>query len=161
MGRHDQARRSAMFTRRALMLGGFELAALGGLAVKLYHVQMVEGERYATLAEKNRISERLTTPVRGRILDRAGVPLANNRPNWRAELVAEEAYDIDATLDAFNAIVPLGDHDRARILRDVRRQRRFVPVLVRDFLSWDQMAAIQVHAPELPGIVVDVGQTRL
>ncbi len=161
MGRHDQARRTALFTRRALLLGGFELTAMVGLAVKLYRVQMLEGGRYTVLAEKNRISARLTTPVRGRILDRGGVTVAGNKPNWRSEIVAEEAYDVEDTLDAYSKIVPLADRDRARILRDVRRQRRFVPVLVHDFLTWDQMAAIQVHAPELPGIVVDVGQTRL
>jgi penicillin-binding protein 2 len=32
---------------------------------------------------------------------------------------------------------------------------------VREFLSWDEMARIEVAAPDLPGIVVDVGTTRL
>jgi penicillin-binding protein 2 len=160
MGRHDESLRRGVFTRRALLLAGAELAVFGGLAVKLYRVQMIEGGKYTSLAEKNRISARLTTPVRGRILDRSGVAVATNKPNWSAEIVAEETDDIAATLDAFSQIVPIDDRDRARILRDIKRQKRFVPVLVHDFLSWEQMAAIQVHAPDLPGIVVDVGQTR-
>ena len=160
MGRRDRAIRSALFTRRALVLAGAELAVFGGLAAKLYHVQMIEGQRYTLLADKNRVSARLTTPVRGRILDRAGVAIANNKPNWRAEIVAEQTDDVEGTLDAYSQIVPIPDRDRARILRQVREQRRFVPVLVHDFLTWDQMAAIQIHAPDLAGIVVDVGQTR-
>ena len=160
MGRRDQSVRSALFTRRALLLGGFELAVFGGLAVKLYRVQVVDGGRYRLLADKNRVSARLTTPVRGRILDRSGVAIADNKPNWRAEIVAEHTDDVEGTLDAFSQIVPIPDYDRARILREVRQQRRFVPVLVHDFLTWDQMAAIEVNAPDLAGIVVDVGQTR-
>lgn len=160
MNRRDGSERHALFMRRAVILGGAELLMFGGLAAKLYHVQMTEGGRYNLLAEKNRISARLTTPVRGRILDRYAIAVANNRPNWRAEIIAEQADDIAETLGAFSRIVPLDEREIARILHAIHDQRRFVPVLVRDYLSWDQMAQIQVNAPYLPGIVVDVGQTR-
>ncbi len=33
--------------------------------------------------------------------------------------------------------------------------------MVREFLNWDDMAAIEVNAPDLPGILVDVGTTRM
>ncbi len=58
-------------------------------------------------------------------------------------------------------IVALADYERARIEREVRRHRRFIPIMVREFLSWDEMAAIEVNAPDLPGILVDVGTTRV
>jgi penicillin-binding protein 2 len=154
-------KRSAVFTRRALLLAGAQVGALGALGAKLYQVQVVEGARYATLAETNRVSTRLIDAPRGRLLDRFGVPVAANRSNWRALLIAEQTQDVGATLDAFSAIVPLADHERARIEREVRRHRRFIPVLVRDFLTWEDMARIEVNAPDLPGILIDVGTTRL
>ena len=58
-------------------------------------------------------------------------------------------------------IVPLDDNERARIEREVQRHRRFIPVMVREFLTWEEMAKIEVNAPDLPGIVVDVGTTRI
>ncbi len=155
-----ETRRTGVFTRRALLIGGAQLAAFGVLAARLYQVQVVEGGRYATLAETNRISARLIAPPRGRLLDRTGLPVANNRQNWRALLVAEQTDDVDATLDAFARLVPLADHERARIERDVRRHRRFIPVTVREFLDWEDMARIEVNAPDLPGIVIDLGTTR-
>ncbi|RYE89410.1 MAG: penicillin-binding protein 2, partial [Oxalobacteraceae bacterium] len=79
-------KRSGVFTRRALLLGVGELGILGVLGAKLYQVQVVEGERYATLADSNRISARLTAPPRGRVLDRFGIPVAGNKLNWRALL---------------------------------------------------------------------------
>jgi penicillin-binding protein 2 len=55
----------------------------------------------------------------------------------------------------------LQDHEKARIERDIRRNRRFVPVILREFLSWEEMAAIEVNAPDLPGVSVDMGTTRI
>jgi penicillin-binding protein 2 len=155
-----ESRRISVFTRRALAIGGAQLAAFGLLGARLYQVQVVEGAKYATLAESNRVSTRLLAPPRGRLLDRFGVPVASNSQNWRALIIAEQTEDVDATLDAFARIIPLTDHDRARIERDLRRHRRFIPVTVREFLTWEEMARIEVSAPELPGIVVDIGSTR-
>ena len=151
---------AGVFTRRALIVGGVQIAALGVLAAKLYQVQVVEGDRYATLAESNRISARLLAPPRGRLLDRTGVVVAGNRLNWRALLIAEQTSDVAATLDRFAAVVPFADHDRARVERELRRHRRFIPVILREFLTWEEMARVEVHAPELPGVLVDVGTTR-
>ncbi len=152
---------SGVFTRRALLLGAGQIGIFGALGAKLYQVQVVEGERYATLAESNRISARLTAPPRGRILDRFGQVVGGNKLNWRALLTAEETVSVDGTLDAFAKVVPLADHERARIERELRRRRRFIPLVVREFLTWEEMAKIEVNAPDLPGIFVDVGTTRL
>jgi len=154
-------KRTGVFTRRALLVGAAQLGAFGALAAKLYQVQMVEGGRYATMAESNRISARLIAPPRGRILDRAGIVVGGNRLNWRALLTAELTTNVDGTLDTFARIVPLADHERARIERELRKRHRFIPVIVREFLTWEEMARIEVNAPDLPGILVDVGFTRL
>jgi penicillin-binding protein 2 len=153
--------RTSVFTRRALLLMGGQVAVLTGLGGKLYQTQVVEGERYTTMANDNRISARMTAPPRGRILDRFGVTVAGSRINWRALLIAEQASNVQATLDTFSTIVPLSENERARIDREVHRHRRFIPVMVREFLSWDDMARIEVNAPDLPGILVDAGTTRL
>ena len=156
-----ETRRTSVFTRRALLLMGGQVAVFGGLATRLYQVQVVEGARYATLANENRISARMIAPPRGRILDRFGTPVAGSRINWRALLISEQATDVKATLDAFSRIVPLTEYERARIDRELHKHRHFIPVMVREFLSWQDMAAIEVNAPDLPGILVDVGTTRI
>ncbi len=137
------------------------LAALSALGARLHQVQVTDGARYATLAHDNSVSMRMIAPPRGRILDRFGVVLASNKQNWRALLVAEQTTDIGRTLDNFSRLVPLDERERVRIERDARRHRRFIPILVRDYLSWDDMARIEVNAPDLPGILVDVGATRV
>lgn len=159
--KREEERRRTIFTRRAALLGVVQLGALGFLGHRLYRLQIEEGRRYATLAEENRVSARLFAPPRGRILDRRGEVVAGNRLNWRALLVAEQTADVTATIETFSRIVPLQDHEKARIERDIRRNRRFVPVILREFLSWEEMAAIEVNAPDLPGVSVDMGTTRI
>ncbi len=156
----QEGTRNGVFTRRALLVMAGQVAALGALGVKLYRVQVEQGAKYATLADSNRISARLIASPRGRILDRFGQVLAGNTLNWRALILAEETTDIAATLAAFDRLVPLEDHDRARIERDMKHNRRFIPVTLKEFLDWDQMARIEVNAPDLPGVLVDVGTTR-
>ena len=154
-------RRSRVFARRALLMMGAQTVALGALAARLYQVQVLDGGRYATLAEENRISARLIAPPRGRMLDRFGTVVAGNKLNWRALLISEQTTDTSTVLDNFAQIVPLPDYERARIDRELHRHRRFVPIMVREFLTWNEMAAIEVNAPDLPGILVDVGTTRV
>jgi penicillin-binding protein 2 len=152
--------RTGVFTRRALLMMGGQAAILGVLGVRLYQVQVRDGARYTTLADDNRISARMIAPPRGRILDRFGAVIAGSSTNWRAVLVAEQANDVPATLDAFSRLLALSDYERARIDRELHRRRKFIPVLIKEFLTWDEMAVIEVNAPDLPGIVVDAGTTR-
>ncbi len=148
------------YTRRTLVVGAAQVALLGALGARLYHLQVVEQDRYQLLAEENRINLRLLAPPRGRVLDRFGVELASNRRNYRLLLVAEEAGDPAAVIDKVARLVRLEERQIERVLREVRRRRKFVPVEVASNLDWDDFARINVNTPDLPGIHMEVGETR-
>jgi len=158
MAREDK--RTKLLTRRAALVAGGKLALFAMLAGRLYYLQVVQSDRYAMLADENRINLRLLSPPRGLIVDRFGVPLASNRQNYRVSIVADQAGDLDSTLDAVAALITVSDADRRRVLREIRRKHSFVPVVVRENLTWDEMARVEVNAPELPGISIDQGLTR-
>jgi len=159
MKQRDQ-QRDQVFTRRALILGGAKVGLFSALVARLYYLQVIEAERYKVLAEDNRINLKLLAPPRGKILDRYGEPLALNRLNYRVVIVAEQVRDIERTLDQLALLIDVGDADRRRVLRDVRRKRPFVPVTVRENLNWDDVSKIEINAPDLPGVSIDVGQSR-
>lgn len=158
--RNEEQGRYRGFARRAVMLGAGKLLLLGALAGRMYYLQVVEAEKYKLLAEDNRISIRLLPPPRGAIVDRFGTPLAVNEQNYRVLLVNEQVHDLEAALDELDRIVPLDALDRERIRKEIKRKRNFVPVTVKENLSWEQVSRIEVNAPELPGVSIDVGETR-
>ena len=86
--------------------------------------------------------------------------MALNRQDYRVEIVAEQVEDIDITLDKIGEVISLSDATRTRIKKDVSKHAEFVPVLVEDNLSWEDFAAINIRAPELPGVVPKVGEGR-
>ena len=147
-------------TRRVLVLGGLKLGLLSTLVGRMYYLQVIQSARYTMLADENRISLRLVAPSRGLIVDRFGVPLAVNQQNYRVVLVQERSHDIEGTLTLLSQIVPLSDTDRRRILREIQRKRRFVPVTVKENLTWDQVAQIEINTPDLPGVSIEVGEIR-
>ena len=142
------------------MLAGGQFVLLSALVGRLYYLQVVQSDRYVMLADENRISIKLLPPPRGRILDRTGAALATNRLNYRIALVSEQAKDVAATLDSIGALIPLSARDYQRVLREALRRRNFVPITVRENLTWAEVSRIEVNAPDLAGVVIEVGQTR-
>jgi len=155
-----EVQRHKLFTRRAAILGAGQAILFTALAERMYQLQIVESDRYVVLADENRINLQLLAPPRGRILDRFGAALADNRQNYRVVVIAEQAGDITTTLDALAELIEIGEGDRRRVLRDIRRKHPFVPIAVRSNLSWDEMARIEVAIPELPGVAIEQGLTR-
>ncbi|HLY04243.1 MAG TPA: penicillin-binding protein 2 [Rhizomicrobium sp.] len=158
--RKDKSRYAA-FTRRTLMTGGAIGAVLGALGVRLYQLQILEGDQFRTKAEENSVSARLVAPLRGRIFDRFGVELATNRRNYRVLIIPEQALEgVDEAVDTVGKIILLTDHDRARIMRDIDNNKKFVATTIAENLSWEEFSRINLHLPYLSGIQPDVGQTR-
>lgn len=144
--------RELRFTRRAILLGAGMGVGGAALAGRMAWLSVFEEKKYRLLSESNRVSVRLVPPRRGWIVDRAGKPLALNRPDYRLELVPEQVADLDATLAAIARVVPLTPEDLARIRENVDQVPGYVPVEVARGLDWQNFAAINVRLPELPGV---------
>jgi penicillin-binding protein 2 len=152
--------RHRLLTRRAAILAGGQALLLAAIGGRMYQLQIRESDRYTVLADENRISLRLLAPQRARILDRFGIALADNRQNYHLVIIPEQAGDLTATFDALGALIELGETDRRRVLREIRRKHSFVPIVIRANLSWGEMARVEVAVPELPGVSIDQGVTR-
>ncbi len=146
--------------RRSLIMAFGKFFLLMVIIGRLYYLQVYQADRYKTLADENRISTRLLIPPRGIIYDRNGEMIARNEQNFQALIVAEQTPNVQETLDAFKKIMPLSEAEEERIKKELKRKRSFVPIKIRDNLSWEEVSKIQLHAPDLPGIVIDEGLTR-
>lgn len=157
---NPEAERTRLFSRRIVLLGGAKLAAFGALGLRLHQLQVQDASEFALQAEDNRVSQRLLMPARGRIVDRTGRPLADNVPVYRVWVVREQARDVEGVLRALAQIIAVPEPQLLAIVEQARIRAPFVPVTVRDDLSWDEVAQVAVHAPDLPGIRLDSGLVR-
>ena len=130
------------------------------IVLRLYYLQVFQADKYKMLADENRISTRLLIPPRGVIYDRNGVMVASNRQNFQAMIVAEQTPNVQKTLDKFKTIMPFSDEEEARVKRDLKRNRSFVPIKIKDNLNWEEVAKIQLNAADLQGIYIDEGLIR-
>lgn len=130
------------------------------IILRLYYLQVYQADKFQTLADENRISTRLLVPPRGVILDRNNVVIAGNQQNFQAMIVAEQTTNVEQTLESFKQILPLSASEEERIKKDLKKYRRFVPIKVKDGLSWEDISAILLASQDLPGIIIDDGLNR-
>jgi penicillin-binding protein 2 len=149
------------FHRRAFLMGGFAGVGMLALGGRLAYLQLLQAPTYQKLSASNQFNFKLVPPPRGLIVDRNGVVLASNRPNFRLLLVREKGLDHDATLKTLANFVPLDDAKQRRLSREISRAPWRVPVSVMEDMSWEEFSAINVRAPELKGVTADMGEVRV
>lgn len=146
-------------TRLAILSGIFIL--MGFIIMgRIFYLQILQGDKYRELAEKNRISVRRSIPQRGIVFDREGRRLAQNKKNFQAVLIREEAKDYKKTLTSFKQLIPIEEEAYERIMREIKRKKAFMPVQLKENLTFDEVALIQLNAPDLTGIQIEEGLTR-
>ena len=148
------------FTRRALLVGAAQAVLFCALGGRLAFLQVVQQEKFQTLSDKNRINIRPLPAARGEIMDRFGVPLAINTQNFRTSIIPEQSEDVGETLDKLGRLIPLSDIEKKEVLGMRGKLRPFTPLLVKENLTWEDMAKIEAALPELPGVSTDEGQSR-
>jgi len=156
----DNVESQKRITRRGLLLGASQLAFVGVLGARMRYLQVDQADQFRLLADENRINIRLLPPARGLIYDRNGVPVATNKPVYRITMVREDAGDVEEVVARLNELVPLEQDELEQALSEMARRSAFVPVTIADRLTWEDIAAVAVNAPALPGVTPEVGLTR-
>ncbi|MEM8826524.1 MAG: penicillin-binding transpeptidase domain-containing protein, partial [Pseudomonadota bacterium] len=157
---NNDAAREQTFTRRALFIGGVQAAAGLLIGGRMVYLSVFEGEKYATLAEDNRVAVRLIPPRRGWITDRNGQPLAINQPEYRLEMIPEQVDDVGATLTRLSAFLNLPLDEVERIEEAVATQPGYLPVEIAKNVDWQEYTAVSVRLPELDGVTPVRGFSR-
>ena len=132
------------------------LLLLGVLCVRLYLLQIVNGSRYAEIAENQRIRLLPIPAPRGAILDRNGDQLVDSRPIYSVILSREITKSIDYSL-----ITPLSDGLQldSEILRErfdqVKSQPAFESILIKEGVTSADIAWVDAHQLEFPTLRIE------
>src|SRR5436853_3040102 len=142
---------------RLNLIQALVLVLLGVLSVRLYLLQIVNGPRYAEIAENQRIRLLPIPAPRGVIFDRNAHPLVDSRPIYSVILSREDTKGIDRN----SLIKPLSQGLRidGEILRErfeqLKSQPAFESILIKEDASQADIAWVDAHQLELPALRVE------
>jgi len=145
---------------RLRLIGAFIIMLFTIFVLRLFQLQIVEGEALLKRSEENSVrTVRLDAP-RGDILDREGRLLATTRPAYELQVIPHALRRPETTFAALGQLLdidpaPLEDRVASR-----RGSERFQPVSLVDDLDFDHLAKLETHRYALPGVVTDVQPRR-
>ncbi len=159
-GTSNDVRQAMTFSRRAMMVSTMQIGVGVLLAGRMTWLAIAENERYSLLSESNRVNMTLVPPRRGWILDRKGLPIANNRTDFRVDIIPDRLESKERVLSVLQRILGLPADEMGRIDAEITRSGGFQPVQVAENLDWERFAAVSVRLPELPGVAPTRGFSR-
>lgn len=130
------------------------------LALRLWDLQVIRGEQMAALSENNRIRLRRVPATRGRVVDRNGKVLIDSQASFNAVLVPEDARDLSSTVETLAQFLHQSTAETQAILERAAGRPPFQEVLVKRNLDFDEVAALETHQLELPGVSLRITPSR-
>jgi penicillin-binding protein 2 len=147
-------------TRRSFAAAALIVLSLAGLLfLRLWFLQMVEGEDLHQRSEHNRLRVQDLPPWRGMILDRDGQVLVANRPSYDAVVIMEDVTDIPLLAQRLGKLLHL-DSGGIKTQLEAARAGGVGQVRVHSDLTWEEMALVETFEPELPGAMIQVTPKR-
>jgi penicillin-binding protein 2 len=131
------------------------VAAFAMLVGRLWQLQVLRGDSYYERTLSNVVKESYLPSVRGKILDRSGTPLADNRPAFNIYATpAKMTPDLEALMVS---MLQLSDDDVDKIHERLAvgvKHDPTTPVLVLEDQGRDRAALVEQARTRLPGIEV-------
>ena len=151
---------SAVFGRQYLLLAGILLVFIVIYILRLWYLQVVQGETYRYQSENNRIRLEDIPASRGIIFDRKGVPLVENRPAYHLQIIREDIKDLKGTINELARLCNRAPEDFFAILDAAKNTPKFVPLRLASDLDRDCLARIEAQRVRLPGVVIQLEPKR-
>jgi penicillin-binding protein 2 len=130
------------------------VVAMGLVAARAYHLQVVRHEVLRAQAESNRTAVLPIVPHRGLILDRNGIALATNYSAYTLEITPSKVDDVEAVIDALAQLVDIQPRDRKRFKRLRDESRNFDSLPIRTRLTDEEVARFSAQRFRFPGVEV-------
>ncbi|WP_299663993.1 penicillin-binding protein 2 [uncultured Psychromonas sp.] len=151
---------SALFLRRTLVVFLAILLAVGILISNLYYLQINSFDTYKTRSNANRISVQTVPPNRGLIYDRNGVILAENRPVYSLQVIANKTNNLTKDIERLTKLLSLTDRELVKFKSQNRYSRSFKAITIRDQLTPEEVALFTVNQHLFKGFSIQASLKR-
>ncbi len=138
---------------------GIAVVGFAGLLARLWYLQVLHGEEMRALAENNRIRLHRVQATRGTVVDRYGRVVIDSRPSFDAVLVPEDARDLSTTVENLASLLAINSAELRALAKDKGRPP-FQEIVVKRDLTFDEVAAIETHQWDLPGVSLQITPRR-
>ena len=142
--------------RRRIRIAAVLALALSLILIwRFYSLQVLQYERYQTLSLDNHIRIQAVPPVRGLILDRHGVVLAQNTAVHILQVVPEKVRDMEAMLRKVDDLVGLSATEVEAFRSRLKKHPSFEKVLLKARLDDVETATFAVNEYRFPGVTLE------
>ncbi len=128
--------------------------------IRLFYLQVINGEELRRLSENNCIRLQSTDPSRGMIFDRNGIRLVDNRPSFDLNIVLKDAKPVEQTVKKLSKYINIPESELLSKIENNKTVSSYKPILLKKDIGRDALAAIEVRKFDLPGVIVDVKPRR-
>ena len=142
--------------RRRIRIAAVMALALSLILIwRFYSLQVLQYERYQTLSLDNHIRIQALPPVRGLILDRHGVVLAQNTAVHILQVVPEKVHDMEVMLRKVDDLVGLSTTEVEAFRSRLKKHPSFEKVLLKARLDDVETATFAVNEYRFPGVTLE------
>jgi len=130
------------------------------LLLRLFYLQVIQGQELRRLSKNNCIRLQSTDPSRGMIFDCNGTLLVDNRPAFDLSIILKDAKPVDRTIEKLAKLIDVPVSDLIKKLEHDKGVSSYKSILLKQDIGRDALAAVEVRKFDLPGIVVNVKPRR-
>ena len=123
---------------------------IGVLLLGFWKLQVIDSDKYAALAERNRVREIPVIAPRGRMLDRDGRVLVDNRPSFSVLLLRDDMTQVEKHLAAISEGLGIPLADLKDQLNSTKNLAKFQPIIIKSDASPADIAFIESHKSDIP-----------
>jgi penicillin-binding protein 2 len=151
---------SEWYKQRLFNLVICALAAFVILFVRLIYLQVITGEELRRLSLNNSIRLQSIDPPRGVVYDRNGKVLVDNRPSFDVSIILKDAEPLKQTLEKLSAYIQIPASDLMSTIIHTRGRSSYKPIVLKQDIGRNALAALEAHKYDLPGVAVKVNLRR-
>ena len=134
---------------------------VGVLLLGFWKLQVIDSDKYATLAERNRVREIPVIAPRGRMLDRDGRVLVDNRPSFSVLLLRDDMAQVQKHLAAISDGLSIPLDELKDQLNSTKTLAKFQPIIIKSDASPADIAFIESHKTDIPVLeMISVSRRR-
>jgi penicillin-binding protein 2 len=136
------------------------VVALGVLTVRLWQLQLIQGDSYLEMSRENRVRLIRLPPSRGRILGSRGEVLADNCPAFALSVVRGELRDPAKVVAKCSDVLGMPPEALRRVIDKSKSVPRFLTYPIKKNMSLEEVSLAGSSLTDLEGVVLEVKPRR-